>query len=128
MDTQEKVVKPVNSKLNISKSSSSITKSIDVTTRSMTKKLKESSHMSTLADYSFTTTVPLVMVTNAKSIEKQLASLTRATEVLTKHVQEQDAQITTLIDKTDNVNTSHIMGKQVEAHDEAEASTKQYYT
>ncbi|KAL0451388.1 UNVERIFIED_CONTAM: hypothetical protein Slati_1116900 [Sesamum latifolium] len=59
--------------------------------------------------------------------EEQLASLTRAIEGLTKHVQEQDAQIARLIHKADNVDASHIMGKQVEAHDEAEVSTKQHY-
>ncbi|KAK4394411.1 hypothetical protein Sango_1911900 [Sesamum angolense] len=61
------------------------------------------------------------MVTNATTIEEQLASLTRAIEGLTKHVQEQDAQIAWLINKADNVDASHIMGKQVEAHDEVEA-------
>ncbi|KAL0453380.1 UNVERIFIED_CONTAM: Transposon Tf2-12 polyprotein [Sesamum latifolium] len=60
------------------------------------------------------------MVTNVTTIEEQLASLTRAIEGLTKHVQEQDAQIARLIHKADNVDASHIMGKQVEAHDEAE--------
>ncbi|KAL0307149.1 UNVERIFIED_CONTAM: hypothetical protein Sradi_6132200 [Sesamum radiatum] len=59
-----------------------------------------------------------VTVTNATTIEEQLASLARAIEGLTKHVQEQDAQIARLINKTDNVDASHIMGKQVEAHDE----------
>ncbi|KAL0444630.1 UNVERIFIED_CONTAM: hypothetical protein Slati_2185700 [Sesamum latifolium] len=67
------------------------------------------------------------MVTNATTIEEQLASLTRAIEELTKHVQEQDVQIARLINKVDNVDASHIMEKQVEAHDEAEASTKQHY-
>ncbi|KAL0299437.1 UNVERIFIED_CONTAM: hypothetical protein Sradi_6603500 [Sesamum radiatum] len=69
-----------------------------------------------------------VMVTNATTIEEQLASLTRAIEGLTKHVQEQDAQIARLINKADNVDASHVMGKQVEAHDEVEASIKQHYT
>ncbi|KAL0457845.1 UNVERIFIED_CONTAM: hypothetical protein Slati_0411700 [Sesamum latifolium] len=68
-----------------------------------------------------------IMVTNATTIEEQFASLTRAIEGLTKHVQEQDAQIARLIYKADNVDASHIMGKQVEAHDEAEVSTKQRY-
>ncbi|KAL0433620.1 UNVERIFIED_CONTAM: hypothetical protein Slati_2696300 [Sesamum latifolium] len=49
------------------------------------------------------------MVTNATTIEEQLASLTRAIEGLTKHVQEQDAQIARLIHKADNVDASHIM-------------------
>ncbi|KAL0290118.1 UNVERIFIED_CONTAM: hypothetical protein Sradi_7057300 [Sesamum radiatum] len=68
------------------------------------------------------------MVTNATTIEEQLASLTRAIEGLTKHVQEQDAQIARLINKADNVDASHVMGKQVEVHDEVEASAKQHYT
>ncbi|KAL0313226.1 UNVERIFIED_CONTAM: hypothetical protein Sradi_5721900 [Sesamum radiatum] len=154
MDTQEKAVKLVKSKLTISKSSSSSTKSIDVTTRSMSKKLKNSSQMTLLTEYvqkdlgspnyasedkcppslprsvssySFTTNVAPVMVTNATTIEEQLASLTRAIEGLTKHVQEQDAQIARLIHKADNVDASHIMGKQVEDHDQVEISTKQCY-
>ncbi|KAL0413582.1 UNVERIFIED_CONTAM: hypothetical protein Sradi_1559900 [Sesamum radiatum] len=81
-----------------------------------------------VSSYSFTTNVAPVMVTNATTIEEQLASLTRAIEGLTKHVQEQDAQIARLIHKTYNVDASHIMGKPVEAHDEAEVSTKQRYT
>ncbi|KAK4409375.1 hypothetical protein Sango_0010500 [Sesamum angolense] len=72
--------------------------------------------------------VALVMVTNATTIEEQLASLTRAIEGPMKHVQEQDAQIARLINKADNVDASHVMGKQVEAHDEVEGPTKQYYT
>ncbi|KAL0339164.1 UNVERIFIED_CONTAM: hypothetical protein Sangu_1438500 [Sesamum angustifolium] len=107
----------------------------------MLKKLKESSQISPLAEYveknlhspsyaserdvnksppsssrsvssySFTTNVAPVMVTNATTIEEQLASLTRAIEGLMKHVQEQDAQIARLINKADNVDASHIMGK-----------------
>ncbi|KAL0448660.1 UNVERIFIED_CONTAM: hypothetical protein Slati_1422400 [Sesamum latifolium] len=140
------------------KFSSSSTKSIGVTTRSMSKKLKDSSQMTPLTEYvqkdlgspnhsseddgnkslpssrrsvssfSLTINVAPVMVTNATTIEEQLGSLTRAIEGLTKHVQEQDAQIVRLIHKADNVDASHIMGKQVEAHDEPEVSTKQRYT
>ncbi|KAL0405772.1 UNVERIFIED_CONTAM: hypothetical protein Slati_3891100 [Sesamum latifolium] len=123
----------------------------------MSKKIKDSSQMTPLTEYvqkdfgspnhvseddenksppssphsvsshPFTTNVAPVMVTNATTIEEQLASLTRAIEGLTKHVQEQDAQIARFIHKADNVDASHIMGKQVEAHDEAEVSTKQRY-
>ncbi|KAL0294647.1 UNVERIFIED_CONTAM: hypothetical protein Sradi_6875200 [Sesamum radiatum] len=158
MDTQGKAVKLVNSKLSISKSSSSSAKSFGITTRSMSKKLKDSSQMIPLTEYvqkdlgspnhaseddgnmsppssphsvsnhSFTTNVASVMVTNATTMEKQLASLTKANEGLTKHVPEQDAQITRLISKADNIDASHIMGKQVEARDEVEASIKQHYT
>ncbi|KAL0340184.1 UNVERIFIED_CONTAM: hypothetical protein Sradi_4535200 [Sesamum radiatum] len=77
---------------------------------------------------SFRTNVAPIMVTNATTIEEQLASLTRAIEGLTKHVQEQVAQIAWLINKADNVDASHIMGKQVEAHDEVEAPANQHYT
>ncbi|KAL0284681.1 UNVERIFIED_CONTAM: hypothetical protein Scaly_2841400 [Sesamum calycinum] len=158
MDTQGKAMKSVNSKLAITKSSNSSTKSVGVTTRSISKKLKESSQMSPLAkyveknlhsssyasesdanksppssphsvySYSFTTNVAPVMVTNATTIKEQLASLTRTIEGHTKHVQEQDAQIARLINKADNVDASHDMGKQVEAHDEVEEPTKQHYT
>ncbi|KAL0349573.1 UNVERIFIED_CONTAM: hypothetical protein Sradi_4106500 [Sesamum radiatum] len=68
------------------------------------------------------------MVTNATTIEEQLASLTRAIEGLTKHVQEQDAQIARLINKADNTDACHIMGKQVETHDEVETPARQQYT
>ncbi|KAL0372527.1 UNVERIFIED_CONTAM: hypothetical protein Scaly_0934300 [Sesamum calycinum] len=154
MDTQGKAMKSVNFKLTISKSSSSSTKSVGVTTRSMSKKLEESSQMSPLAEYieknlhspSYagesdanksppsshrsvsSYSVAPVMVTNTTTIEEQLASLTRAIEGLTKYVQEQDEQIARLINKADNVDASHVMGKQVETHDEVEASAKQHYT
>ncbi|KAL2240245.1 UNVERIFIED_CONTAM: hypothetical protein Sindi_0665700 [Sesamum indicum] len=158
MDTQGKFSKTVNSKLAISNSSSSITKIIGVTKRSMLKKLKESYQMTPLTEYvyedlgspshsrqddenksppsspcsmssySFTKNVAPVMLTNATTIEEQLAGVTRAIEGLTKHVQEQDAQIARLINKADNVDISYIMGKQVQAHDEAQTSTKQHYT
>ncbi|KAL0319668.1 UNVERIFIED_CONTAM: hypothetical protein Sradi_5228300 [Sesamum radiatum] len=73
-----------------------------------------------VSSYSLTTNVVSVMVTNATTIKEELASLTRAIEGLMKHVQEQDAQIARLIHKADNVYISHIIGKQVEAHDEVE--------
>ncbi|KAL0295650.1 UNVERIFIED_CONTAM: hypothetical protein Sangu_3191000 [Sesamum angustifolium] len=158
MDTQGKVVKSVNFKLAISKSSNSSTKSIGITTRNMSKKLKESSQMSPLTEYVeknlhspsyasksdankssptsprfvssyfFTTNVAPVMVTNATTIEEQIADVTRAIERLMKHVQEQDAQIARLINKADNIDASHVMGKQVEALDEVEMPIKQHYT
>ncbi|KAL0297119.1 UNVERIFIED_CONTAM: hypothetical protein Sradi_6764000 [Sesamum radiatum] len=123
----------------------------------MSKKLKESSQMSPLAEYveknlhspsyasesdankssptsprsvssySFTTNVAPVMVINATTIEEQLADLTRAVEGLMKHVQEQDAQIARLINKADNIDASHVMEKQVEAHDEVGMPIKQHY-
>ncbi|KAK4406583.1 hypothetical protein Sango_0664800 [Sesamum angolense] len=103
MDTQGKAVKLVNSKLAISKSSSSSTKSVGVT-------------MSSSYDDKY------------YNHKEQLVSLTRAIEGLTKYVQEQDAQIDRLINKADHVETSHIMGEQAKARDEAKASMKQHYT
>ncbi|KAK4388305.1 hypothetical protein Sango_2437100 [Sesamum angolense] len=81
-----------------------------------------------MSSYSFTINVAPVMMTNATTIEEQLAILTRAIEGLTKHIQEQDAQIARLINKADNVVASYVMGKQVEAHDEVEPPAKQHYT
>ncbi|KAK4403229.1 hypothetical protein Sango_1063600 [Sesamum angolense] len=51
MDTQGKVVKSMNSKIAISKFSSSNIKSVGVTKRSMSKNLKESSQLSPLTEY-----------------------------------------------------------------------------
>ncbi|KAK4404298.1 hypothetical protein Sango_0798400 [Sesamum angolense] len=131
MDIQGKSSKMVNSKLTISTPSGSTTNNIGVTTRSMSNKLNGSSQMTHLTEYvqkdldspshaseddgnksppssphfvssySFTTNVAPVVVSNVTTIEKQLAN---------------------------NVDTTHIIGKQAEAHDEAEASTKQHYT
>ncbi|KAL0350072.1 UNVERIFIED_CONTAM: hypothetical protein Sradi_4156400 [Sesamum radiatum] len=126
MDTQGKAVKSVNSNSPYQKSSSSSTKSVGVTTRSMSKKLKKSSKMSPLAEY-VERNLHSPSYAGESDAKEQLASLTRAIEGLTKHVQEQDAQIARLINKVDNVDASHIMGKQVEAHDEVEAPTKQHY-
>ncbi|KAL0337551.1 UNVERIFIED_CONTAM: hypothetical protein Scaly_2030200 [Sesamum calycinum] len=126
MDTQKKSVKPVNSKLAISKSLNSSTKSVGVTTRNMSKKLKESSQMSLLAEY-VEKNLHSPSYAN-KSDRNKLADLTRAIEGLMKHVQEQDAQIAKLINKADNIDASQIMGKQVEAHYEEEMPIKQHYT
>ncbi|KAL0404077.1 UNVERIFIED_CONTAM: hypothetical protein Sradi_2048500 [Sesamum radiatum] len=65
------------------------------------------------------------MVTNTTTLEEQIANLTKAIEGLTKHVQEQDSQISKLINKIDNTDASHIAEKQIEAHDEAKTSLKQ---
>ncbi|KAI3459820.1 hypothetical protein Pfo_016483, partial [Paulownia fortunei] len=83
--------------------------------------LKDKSASSTprsASSYSFTSNIAPVMVTNATTLEEQIASLTKAIEGLTKHVQEQDSQITKLMNKVDNAGVSRIMGKQVEVHDE----------
>ncbi|KAL0404076.1 UNVERIFIED_CONTAM: hypothetical protein Sradi_2048400 [Sesamum radiatum] len=65
------------------------------------------------------------MVTNTTTLEEQIANLTKAIEGLTKHVQEQDSQISKLINKIDNTDASHIAEKQIEAYDEAKTSLKQ---
>ncbi|KAL0362164.1 UNVERIFIED_CONTAM: hypothetical protein Scaly_1171600 [Sesamum calycinum] len=101
----------------------------------MSKKLKESFQMSPLAEY----------------VEKNLRSSSYASEGDAKysppsstrfvssysltmnvapvmHVQEKDAQIARLINKVDNVDESHVMEKQVEAHDEVDVPMKQHYT
>ncbi|PIN21577.1 hypothetical protein CDL12_05717 [Handroanthus impetiginosus] len=72
----------------------------------------------------FTSNIVPVIVTNATTLEEQIANLTRAIEGLAKHVQEQDSQITKLMNKVDGSDTSRVMGKQPEAHDEAETSMK----
>ncbi|KAL0455794.1 UNVERIFIED_CONTAM: hypothetical protein Slati_0918600 [Sesamum latifolium] len=100
----------------------------------MPKKLKDSSQMTPLTDYVHK---DLGSPSHASeddgnksppSSHRSVSSYSFTTNVaLVMHVQEQDAQISRLINKADNIGTSHIMGKQVEAHDEAEASTKQHY-
>ncbi|KAK6160329.1 hypothetical protein DH2020_003710 [Rehmannia glutinosa] len=90
--------------------------------------LKDTSASSTprsASSYSFTSNVASVMVINATTLEEQIASLTRAIEGLTKHVQDRDSQIMKLMDKVDNVDTSRVMGQQVETHDEVETSMRQ---
>ncbi|KAL0412291.1 UNVERIFIED_CONTAM: hypothetical protein Slati_3818800 [Sesamum latifolium] len=82
-----------------------------------------------MSSHSFTTNVALVMVTNATTVEEQLASLTRAIEGLTKHVQEQDAQIARLIHKADNIDASHIMGKsKIEGSSKSSLTYSKLYT
>ncbi|KAL0368040.1 UNVERIFIED_CONTAM: hypothetical protein Scaly_1022900 [Sesamum calycinum] len=89
----------------------------------MSKKLKESSQMSPLAEY----------------IEKNLHSPSYAGESdanksppssprSVSSYSVAPVMIARLINKADNVDASHVIGKQVEAHDEVEASAKQHYT
>ncbi|XP_012847886.1 PREDICTED: uncharacterized protein LOC105967833 [Erythranthe guttata] len=65
-----------------------------------------------------------VMTTNATTMEEQIASLTKAIEGLTKHVQQRDSQIAKLIEKMNKADASQIV-EQIEAQDEVEASRKQ---
>ncbi|KAL7082182.1 hypothetical protein ACP275_14G083700 [Erythranthe tilingii] len=65
-----------------------------------------------------------VMTTNATTMEEQIASLAKAIEGLTKHVQQRDFQIAKLIDKMDKADASQVVD-QIEAQDEAVTSTKQ---
>ncbi|KAK4382613.1 hypothetical protein Sango_2856000 [Sesamum angolense] len=131
MDTQEKSVKPVNSKLAISKSSNSSTKSVGVTTRNMSKKLKESSQMFPLVEY-VEKNLHSPSYANESDANKSpptsprsMSSYSFATNVAPVM---QDAQIARLINKADNIDASHIMGKQVEAHYEVEMPIKQHDT
>ncbi|KAL0440651.1 UNVERIFIED_CONTAM: hypothetical protein Sradi_0004000 [Sesamum radiatum] len=72
-----------------------------------------------------TSSVAPVMVTNTTTLEEQIANLMKVIEGLAKHVQEQDSQISKLMNKIDNTDASHVARNQIEAHDEAETSLKQ---
>ncbi|KAL8519836.1 hypothetical protein ACS0TY_010686 [Phlomoides rotata] len=89
---------------------------------------KESNSMSSTphftSDSSSTSNTTYVMVTNASTIEELLASLTKVIEGLTRKVQDQDLQISNLMNKVDTDNASQIKGKQVEENDDEETSTK----
>ncbi|KAI3450399.1 hypothetical protein Pfo_007064 [Paulownia fortunei] len=69
--------------------------------------------------------VVTVMVVQTTSTEEQIEILMKVVEELTKHIQEQDSQITKLINKVDNADISCVMGKQIEVHDKTEVSMKQ---
>ncbi|XP_012850861.1 PREDICTED: uncharacterized protein LOC105970577 [Erythranthe guttata] len=64
------------------------------------------------------------MTTNAITMEEQIASLTKAIEGLTKHVQQRDSQIAKLIEKMNIADASQIV-EQIEVQDEVETYTKQ---
>lgn len=66
-----------------------------------------------------------VMTTNASSLEDQIAALTKVIEGLAKHVQEQDARISRVMDKVDKAETSQMAEKALEVPDGVEVSTKQ---
>ncbi|KAL2232845.1 UNVERIFIED_CONTAM: hypothetical protein Sindi_1464500 [Sesamum indicum] len=62
-----------------------------------------------------------IMVTNTTTLEEQIANLMKALEVLAKHF----CQINKLMNKIDRFDVSHVLGKQIEAHGEAETSLRQ---
>ncbi|KAI3461361.1 hypothetical protein Pfo_018024 [Paulownia fortunei] len=55
--------------------------------------------------------VATVMMVQTTSIEEQIANLMKAVEELTKHIQEQDSQITKLMNKVDNADTGRLMSE-----------------
>lgn len=60
------------------------------------------------------------MVTNASSVEEQLANLRKAIEGLTKYVQNQDARIDKLADRMNDLideESSHAPGKALEVYE-----------
>ncbi|KAI3472363.1 hypothetical protein Pfo_031104 [Paulownia fortunei] len=129
-------------KITTSNSSNAAGRSIGVVTRSMLKKLLSSSEITPLlktvekdlphlantneddGDLKHESASSTVRSASSYSFTSNIAPV-MAIEGLTKHVQEQDAQITKLMNKVDNADVSHVMGKQVEVHDEVETSTKQ---
>ncbi|KAL2231165.1 UNVERIFIED_CONTAM: hypothetical protein Sindi_1710900 [Sesamum indicum] len=66
-----------------------------------------------------TSSVAPVMVINTTTLEEQIGSPKRAIKSLAKHIQEQDSQISKLMNKINSINASHVAEKQVETHDEA---------
>ncbi|KAL0332843.1 UNVERIFIED_CONTAM: hypothetical protein Scaly_2185800 [Sesamum calycinum] len=103
---------------------SSTNETIGVFTISTSKKAYPEDDSSSFAPRS-TSCVASVMVTNTTTLEEQIGNLTRAREVLAKHVQEQDSQISKLMNKINNTDDNHVAGKQVEGQDEVETSLKQ---
>ncbi|KAL0340280.1 UNVERIFIED_CONTAM: hypothetical protein Sradi_4544800 [Sesamum radiatum] len=70
--------------------------------------MKDDSSSSTLHS---TSSVTLDMVRNTTTMEEQIANLTRAIGGLAKHVQEQDSQISKLMNKINGSDVSHMAGK-----------------
>ncbi|KAK4381928.1 hypothetical protein Sango_2919900 [Sesamum angolense] len=121
-----KAVKSVTPKLTISKSSSSSTKSVGVTTRSMLKKLEESSQISPLAEH-VEKNLHSPSYTSESDANKSPSSSPRFVSSYSFTTNMALVMIARLINKADNVDASHVMGKQVETHDKVEASAKQHY-
>ncbi|XP_073138623.1 protein FAR1-RELATED SEQUENCE 5-like [Henckelia pumila] len=99
------------------------TGSLGVVTRSMSKKLKESSEQTHFLETHQNSHIESVMVTNATTLEDQIANLTKAIEGLSRHVQEQDSQLMKLMDKINHTDTSY-MDKEDETNDGTESSLK----
>ncbi|KAL0293867.1 UNVERIFIED_CONTAM: hypothetical protein Sradi_6915500 [Sesamum radiatum] len=77
--------------------------------------LKDNSSLSTPRSKS---SIAPVVVTNTTTLEEQIANLTRAIEGFVKHVQEQDSQISKLMNNINSTDASHVVGKQIKAYDE----------
>ncbi|KAL6582893.1 hypothetical protein OROMI_004971 [Orobanche minor] len=77
-----------------------------------------------LSDSSSTSSIAPLMMTNASTIDEQLASIMKAIEGLSKHVQDQETRISHLMNKADHDNASRTNGKQVEEPNYVEGSTK----
>ncbi|KAL2237994.1 UNVERIFIED_CONTAM: hypothetical protein Sindi_0991100, partial [Sesamum indicum] len=84
--------------------------------------LKDNSSSSTPRSIS---SIASVMVTNATTLEEQIACLMRAIEDLAKHIQEQDSQISKMMNTIDNSDASHVAKTQVQRHEEEETSLNQ---
>ncbi|KAL8469903.1 hypothetical protein ACS0TY_032680 [Phlomoides rotata] len=65
-----------------------------------------------------------VMVTNASTLEEEVAGLIKVIEGLTQKLERQDLQISDLVDKVGTGNASQIKGKQVMEDNGEETSTK----
>ncbi|KAI3463755.1 hypothetical protein Pfo_020418 [Paulownia fortunei] len=129
-------------KITTSSSLNAIGESVGVIVRSMSKKLLASSEITPLLE---TAEKDLSHLANTnkdnRDLKDEFVSSTRqlastysftsntapvmAIKGLIKYVQEQDSQITKLINKVDNADVSRVMGKQVQVHNEVETSKKQ---
>ncbi|CAA0832644.1 Unknown protein, partial [Striga hermonthica] len=126
-----------------STSSSSASESVGIVTRSMAKNksvsLERNSHQveknrpllnplnqeEDLRDDASSTPFSIeehVMMTNASTIQEQLATMAKTMESLMKHVQNQDSTILKLLERVDKAETSRAGGKQGETHEEEETS------
>ncbi|KAL0331650.1 UNVERIFIED_CONTAM: hypothetical protein Sangu_1710500 [Sesamum angustifolium] len=91
--------------------------------RSISKKLKEFSQMSPFAEY-VERNLHSPSYASESDASKSLPSSPRS---VSSYSFTTNVALFMLINKANNVDASHIMGKQVEAHDEVEAPAKQHY-